>query len=71
MIDTDKDKCIPSHIWDDKRSLEVQRMKEGKCKRCGEIWDPRHRCCIEDNLNKLYTCEAKKDDESDTKVWEG
>jgi hypothetical protein len=67
----DKDKYIPPHIRDNKRSLEAQRMKEGKCRRCGERWDPRHRCHTEDNPKKLYTCEAEGNDESDTKESEG
>jgi hypothetical protein len=46
--------------------LDAQRIKEGKCKRCREKWDPRHMCRIEDNSKKLYTCEVKKDDESDS-----
>jgi hypothetical protein len=46
--------------------LDAQRIKEGKCKHCGEKWDPRHMCRIEDNSKKLYTCEAEKDDESDS-----
>jgi hypothetical protein len=46
--------------------LESQRIKEGKCKRCGEKWNPIHRCHIEYNSKKLYTCEVEKDDESDS-----
>jgi hypothetical protein len=64
---TGNDKYIPPNLREDRRrSLESQRIKEGKCKRCGEKWDPRHRCQIEDNSKKLYTCEAEKDDESDS-----
>jgi hypothetical protein len=47
---TRKEKYIPPNIREDRRrSLESQRIKEGKCKRCGEKWDPRHRCQIKDN----------------------
>ena len=36
-------------------SLEAQRIKEGKCKFCGDKWDPNHRCL----QKKLYACEAE------------
>lgn len=63
----DTDTYLPPHLQDDKRKgLEAQRIKEGKCKRCGEKWDPKHICHIEDNSKKLYTCEAKNDDESNS-----
>ena len=39
-----------------KPSLEAQRIKEGKCKFCGDKWDPKHRCL----QNKLYACEAEE-----------
>ena len=38
-----------------KPSLEAQRIKEGKCKFCGDKWDPKHRCL----QKKLYACEAE------------
>ena len=37
-----------------KPNLEAQRIKEGKCKFCGDKWDPKHRCL----QKKLYACEA-------------
>ena len=38
-------KYMPPHLREGaKPSLEAQRMKEGKCKYCGEKWDPKHRC---------------------------
>ena len=45
-------------------------MKEGKCKRCGEKWDPKHRCAKGKETKNLYNCEATNDfnsDESDKK----
>ena len=38
-----------------KPSLEVQRIKEGKCKFCGDKWDPKHRCLHK----KLYAYEEE------------
>jgi hypothetical protein len=39
------DKYIPPNLHEyRRRSLESQRINEGKCKRCGEKWHPRHRC---------------------------
>ena len=38
-----------------KPSLEAKRIKEGKCKFCGDKWDPNHRCLP----NKLYACEVE------------
>ena len=66
----DKHKYIPPHIWDDKRSLEEKWMKEGKCWICGDRWDPGHKCCTGDNSKKLYTCEAKGNDESNAEELE-
>ena len=37
-----------------KPSLQAQRIKEGKCKLCGDKWDPKHICL----QNELYACEA-------------
>ena len=36
-------------------SLESQRIKEGKCKLCGDKWDPKHICL----QKKLYAFEAE------------
>ena len=36
----------------------MQRMKQGKCKCCGEKWDPKHRCAKGKETKNLYTCEA-------------
>jgi hypothetical protein len=64
---TGNEKYIPPNLREDiRRSSESQRIKEGKCKRCGEKWDPRHRCQIKDNSKKLYTCEVEKDVESES-----
>ena len=40
-------------------------MKEGKCKYCGEKWDPKHRCFQRSNPQKLYACEAKEEKNSE------
>ena len=37
-------------------SLEAQRIKEGKCKLCGDKWDPKNICL----QNKLYSYEAEE-----------
>ena len=37
-------------------------MKEGKCKYCGEKWDPRHRCLQRSNPQNLYACEAEEEE---------
>ena len=64
---TKTDKYIPPNLREDnRRSQDYQRIREGKCKRCGEKWDPRHRCCIEENSKKLYTCQEENNDESDS-----
>ena len=39
-------------------------MKEGKCKYCGEKWDPRHICLKKETTNNLYQCEAEEEDKS-------
>ena len=46
---------LPQLREETKPSLEAQRIKEGKCKFCGDKWDPKHRCL----QNKLYACEAE------------
>ena len=38
-------------------------MREGKCKYCGEKWDPKPRCLQNRNPPKLYACEAKEQEE--------
>ena len=38
-----------------KPSSEAKRIKEEKCKFCGDKWDPKHRCL----QKKLYSCEAE------------
>ena len=37
-------------------------MREGKCKYCGERWDPKHICAQRRNPQKLYACEAQKEE---------
>ena len=45
--------------------METQRIKEGKCKRCGEKWDPKHRCAKGKEPKNLYNCEATNDSNSE------
>ena len=37
-------------------------MREGKCKYCGEKWDPKHRCLQKNNPQKLHACEAEEEE---------
>ena len=37
-------------------------MREGKCKYCGEKWDPKHICLQRSNPQKLYACEAEEEE---------
>ena len=41
-------------------------MKEGKCKYCGEEWDPKHKCLQKSNPQNFYACEAEEEDESES-----
>ena len=45
-------------------------MKEGKCKYCGEKWDPRHRCLKKETTKNLYQCEAEEEDKSDSEEFD-
>ena len=58
-------KYIPPPRRDDRKNLEIQRMREGKCRRCGDRWNPKHRCLLKDSSKKLYTCEAEENSESE------
>ena len=54
-------KYQPPHLRNDnKTTLESQRMKEGKCKYCGEKWNPRHKCLKKETTKNLYQCEAEE-----------
>ena len=58
----DNTKYVPSHLCEgEKSNVEIQRMREGKCKRCGEKWDPKHRCAKGKEIKNLYNCEATND----------
>ena len=50
-----------------KPNLEARRIKEGKCKFCGDKWDPKHRC-VHKKLNayeaELEVNEAMENDEN-------
>ena len=55
----DSNKYVPPERREDEKSIvEMQRIKEGKCKRCGENWDPKHRCAKRKEPTNLYNCEA-------------
>ena len=45
--------------------MEIERMREGKCKRCGEKWDPKHRSTKRNETKNLYNCEANNDSNND------
>ena len=51
--------------------MEIQRMREGKCKRCGEKWDLKHRCTKGKEKNNLYNCEANNDSSNNESDVEG
>ena len=60
-------KYQPPHMRNgNKTTLEAQRMKEGKCKYCGEKWDPRHRCLKKETTKNLYQCEIEEEDKSNS-----
>ena len=62
-------KYTPPHLREGaKPSLEPQRMKEGKCKYCGEKCDPKLGFLQKSNPQTLYGCgveEEEKDSESE------
>ena len=66
---TGTSRYTPLHLREgSKPNLEAQTVREGKCKCCGEKWDPKHRCLHKSNPQKLYVCEAEeeeKDSESE------
>lgn len=39
----------------------MKRMKEGKCKRCSEKWDPNHKFDKGKETKNLYKCEVSND----------
>lgn len=43
----------------------MQRMKEGKCKHCGEKWDPKNRCVKGKETKNPYKCEVTNDSNSE------
>ena len=62
---TGTSRYMPQHLREGvKPSLEAQRMREGKCKYCGEKWDPKHRCLQRSNPQKLYACEVEEEEKS-------
>ena len=64
-------KYVPPRLREgDKSNMEIQRMREGKCKRCGEKWDRKHRCANGKEKN-LYNCEATNDSNNDDSDIEG
>ncbi len=64
--DAKNTRYVPPHRREDEKSnVEMQRIKEGKCKRCGEKWDPKHRCAKGKEPKNLYNCEATNDSNSE------
>ena len=62
----DNTKYVPPHLREgEKTNLEIQRLKEGQCKRCGEKWDPKHRCAKGKETKNLYKCEENNDSDND------
>ena len=62
----DNTKYVPPHLCEgEKSNVEMQRMKEGKCKHCGEKWDLKHRCAKGKESKNLYNYEATNDSNSD------
>ena len=65
-MDSNNTRFVPPHRREDEKSnVEMQRIKEGKCKRCGEKWDPKHRCAKGKEPKNLYNCEATNDSNSE------
>ena len=61
-VDAKNSRYVPPHRREDEKSnVEAQRIKEGKCKCCGEKWDPKHRCVKGKEPKNLYNCEATND----------
>lgn len=44
-----------------KANLEMQIMKEGKCKSYGKQWDSKHKCIKGKDTKNLYTSQATND----------
>ena len=60
---TGTSRYTPSHLREGEQpSLEAQRMREAKCKYCGEKWDLKHKFLQRSNPPKLYACEAEKEE---------
>lgn len=63
---TNNTKYVLRHLCEgEKTNLEMQRIKERKCKRCGEKWDPKHKCAKGKETKNLYTCEATNDSDNE------
>ena len=61
-VDSNNTRYVPRHRREDEKSnVETQRIKEGRCKHCGEKWDPKHRCAKGKEPKNLYNCEATND----------
>jgi uncharacterized OB-fold protein len=59
--DTRSSKYIPPHLREGTLlGLEAQRIKEGKCKRCGDKWDPKHRCYTRENSKNYIHVKQRK-----------
>jgi hypothetical protein len=54
-IDMENPRYLPPHLrGGGKLSLEAQRIKERKCKHCGEKWDLRHKCLKGNNTKIVF-----------------
>ena len=65
-VNMNNTRYVPPHRREgEKFYMEIQRIQEGKCKHCGEKWDPKHRCAKGKESKNLYNCEATNDSNSD------
>ena len=65
-LDMNNTRYVPPHRRDSEKSnVEMQRIKEGKCKNYGEKWDHKHRCAKGKESKNLYNCEATNDSNND------
>ena len=61
-VDSNNTRYVPPHRREgEKSNVEIQGIKEGKCKCCSQKWDPKHRCPKGKESKNLYNCEATND----------
>lgn len=64
--DAKNTRYVPPHYHENENyNVETQRIKEAKCRCCGEKWDPKHRCAKGKEPKNLYNCEATNDSNSE------